>query len=421
MSSSRVCFLPIEGSGGEGMVKTDVWHEIHSRWKLKEKKRAIARALGMDVRTVRKVLRQKTPRPYERVRQGSPLLAGFENWIRSRVAAVGYCAQSIYEEIRDQGYKGGYDVVRRFVSPLRAEAFQEATMRFETPPGRQGQADWGQCWTTIAGKGVKVHLFVMTLGYSRRLYAEATLDEKLPSFLRCHEAAFAHLGGVPHEILYDNLKSVVLGRDFAGSRFEWNPVFWDFSRHYGFQPRPHRPYRPQTKGKVESGVKYVKRFMRGKSFESLDHLNACLLEWIITVADQRVHGTTHRKPAEMFLEEKALLLDLQGRPGYTIQERAVRHVSKDCLVAFEANRYSVPFRLAGRPVEVQADGETVKIYHEGELVSSHVRLDGSYRSSIDKSHYWGLFKPAAPTPAPADDVQVRDLAVYQSLVEGGVQ
>jgi hypothetical protein len=294
-------------------------------------------------------------------------------------------------------------------------------MRFETPPGRQGQADWGQCWTTIAGKGVKVHLFVLTLGYSRRLYAEATPDEQLPSFLRCHEAAFAHLGGVPHEIVYDNLKSVVLGRDFAGSRFEWNPIFWDFSRHYGFQPRPHRPYRPQTKGKVESGVKYVKRFLRGKSFESLDHLNVCLLGWIMTVADQRVHGTTHRKPAEMFAEEKALLLDPQGRPGYVIQERAVRHVSKDCLVAFEANRYSVPFRFAGRQVEVQADGETVKIYHGGELVSNHVRLDGSYRSSIDKSHYWGLFKPAAPSPAPADDVQVRDLAVYQSLVEGGVQ
>jgi hypothetical protein len=80
MNVSRVCFLPIEGSGGEGMVKTDVWHEIHSRWKLKEKKRGIARALGMDVRTVRRVLRQKTPRPYERVRKRSPLLAGFEDW-----------------------------------------------------------------------------------------------------------------------------------------------------------------------------------------------------------------------------------------------------------------------------------------------------------------------------------------------------
>jgi transposase len=401
------------------MVKSDLWHEIHSRWKLKETKKAIARALSLDVRTVRRVLRQDEPRAYERALKGSRLLAGFEDWIRQRAAALGFCATAIYEELRGQGYRGGYDVVRRFVSPLRAEAAVEATMRFETPPGRQGQADWGQCWTIIADKRMKVHLFVLTLGYSRRLYAAATADEKMPAFLRSHEDAFAFLGGVPHEIIYDNLKSVVLGRDFEGSRFEWNPVFWDFSRYYGFRPHPHRPYRPQTKGKVESGVKYVKRFLRGKEFASLDDLNVRLLEWITTVADQRVHGTTHRKPAEMFLEEKDLLLSGQGRKAYVLEERAVRHVSKDCLVAFETNRYSVPYRLAGKQVEILAEGQEVKIYHEGDLISSHRRLDGSYRSSIDKSHYWGLFKPAVPATAPGEEVEVRDLAVYERLLEGG--
>jgi len=223
------------------MVKADVWHEIHSRFKLRETKKEIARALGLDVRTVRRLLRQEAPRPYEREPKGSRLLAGFEERIKRRVAAVGYCAMSIYEELRADGYRGGYDVVRRFVSPLREEATVEATMRFETPPGQQGQADWGQCWTIIAGRRVKVHLFVLTLGYSRRMYAVATSDEKMPAFLRSHEEAFEHLGGVTHEIVYDNLRSVVLGRDFEGSRFEWNPVFWDFSRHCGFRPTPHRP------------------------------------------------------------------------------------------------------------------------------------------------------------------------------------
>ena len=403
------------------MVKSDLWHEIHSRFKLKETKKAIARALSLDVRTVRRVLRQEAPRAYERVRKGSRLLAGFEDRIRQRAAAVGFCAMAIYEELRAQGYRGGYDVVRRFVSPLRAEATLEATMRFETPPGRQGQADWGQCWTVIGGKRTKVHLFVLTLGYSRRLFAAATADERMPAFLRSHEEAFAFLGGVPHEIVYDNLKSVVLGRDFEGSRFEWNPVFWDFSRYYGFRPHPHRPYRPQTKGKVESGVKYVKRFLRGKEFTSLDDLNCRLLEWITSVADQRVHGTTHRRPAEMYVEEKELLLSSKGRRAYVLEERAVRHVSKDCLVAFETNRYSVPYRLAGKRVEVLAEGQEAKIYHQGELVTSHLRLNGSYRSSIDKSHYWGLFKPAVPAKTPLEDVEVRDLAVYEQLLEGGLQ
>jgi hypothetical protein len=211
--------------------------------------------------------------------------------------------------------------------------------------------------------------------HSRRMYAVATADEKMPVFLRSHEEVFDFLSGVPHEIVYDNLKSVVLGRDFEGSRFEWNPVFWDFSRYYGFRPHPHRPYRPQTKGKVESGVKYVKRFLRGKSFASLDDLNAFLMEWIITVADQRIHGTTHHKPAEMFLEEKDLLLSCRGRRVYILEERAVRHVSKDCLVAFQTNRYSVPLRLAGKQVEVLTDGEMIKIYHGGELISCHARIE----------------------------------------------
>ncbi len=401
------------------MVKGDLWHEIHSRWKLKETKKSIARAVGLSVQTVRKILRQVSPQPYARQSVGRGLMEPFREYILGRVAAVGYCAQAVFEELKVRGYRGGYDTVRRFVGPLREEANLEATMRFETPPGRQGQADWGQCWTVIGGKRTKVHLFVLTLGYSRRMYAVATADEKLPVFLRSHEEAFDFLGGVPHEIVYDNLKSVVLGRDFEGSRFEWNPVFWDFSRYYGFRPRPHRPYRPQTKGKVESGIKYVKRFLRGKEFASLDDLNACLLEWIVNVADQRLHGTTHRKPAEMFLEEKELLLSCQGRPGYVLEERAVRHVSKDCLVAFQTNRYSVPFRLAGKQVEVLTDGEMIKIYHSGELISCHARIEGSYQSSIDKSHYWGLFKPAVPTAAPPDEVQVRDLAVYEQLLEGG--
>ncbi len=402
------------------MVKGDLWHEIQSRWKLKESKKSIARALQLDIKTVRKILRQKQPQSYSREKQESLVLKPHKSYILKRLAAVGYCAQAIYEELRVMGYRGSYDVIKRFVSPLRKEAEIEATVRFETPPGRQGQADWGQCWTMIADKRVKVHLFVLTLGYSRRMYAVATVDEKMPAFLRSHEEAFEFLGGVPHEIVYDNLRSVVLGRDFDGSRFEWNPIFWDFSRYYGFRPAPHRPYRPQTKGKVESGVKYVKRFLRGKEFTSLDDLNAQLLDWIVTFADQRIHGTTHRKPSEMFLEEKDLLLAVKGSPAYVIEERSTRYVPKDCLVAYQTNRYSVPCRLAGKRVEVLTDGEMIKIYHSGELISCHPRLEGVHQSSVEKSHYWGLIKAAKPAAAPVDDVEVRDLAVYERLAERGV-
>ena len=402
------------------MIKADAWREIHSRFRLKETKKSIARAVGLSVQTVRKILRQEEPKAYVREKRESEILGPYRSYILQRLAAVGYCAQAIFEELQGRGYRGSYQTVKRFVSPLRKEAEIEATIRFETPPGRQGQADWGQCWTMIDGRRVRVHLFVLTLGFSRRMYAVATENEKLPAFLRSHEEAFSFLGGVPHEIVYDNLRSVVLGRDFEGSRFEWNPVFWDFSRYYGFRPAPHRPYRPQTKGKVESGVKYVKRFLRGKEFTSLDDLNAQLQAWIITVADQRVHGTTHRKPAEMFLEERDLLLSVKSCPAYVIEERSMRYVPKDCLVAFQTNRYSVPCRLAGKRVEVLTDGEMIKIYHAGELVSCHPRIEGAHRSSVDMSHYVGLIKAAEPASAVPDDVEVRDLAVYERLAAGGV-
>jgi len=288
------------------------------------------------------------------------------------------------------GYAGGYATVRRFVRPLREEATREATVRFETEPGRQGQVDWGQCWTTIASRSVPVRLFVMTLGYSRRLFARATLDEKLPTLIGCHEEAFEHFGGIAHELLYDNPKTVVHARDFEGSRIEWNPVFWDFSAYRGFRPRLCRPYRAQTKGKVEAGVKYVKRFLRGKAFDSLEHLNECLMNWIMTVADERIHGTTHRKPSEMFLEEKGLLLDHRQRPPYVIQDRALRHVAKDCLVSFETNRYSVPLRFVGQPVEVMRDGKHVMLYHRGELIATHPRCEARHRCITDRAHYAGI-------------------------------
>ena len=228
-----------------------------------------------------------------------------------------------------------------------------------------------------------------------------------------------------HEILYDNTKSVVLERDFEGQKIRWNPTFWDFSRYYGFQPQVHQPYRPQTKGKVESGIKYVKRFLRGKVFVSLEHLNQCLLDWLLRKADYRVHGTTHRRPIEMFEEEKELLLSHWGKPPYIIQDRVIRHVAKDCLVYFQTNRYSVPHRFVGKQVEVQSDNDFIRIYHQGELIALHPRLEGKYQVRSERAHYQGIFNHRQPESRfylaqnGQEEVEVRDLAFYERLVEGG--
>ncbi|MDH5468571.1 MAG: IS21 family transposase [Candidatus Aminicenantes bacterium] len=425
MNQKERKILPIIDSGGESMVNGDFWHEIHSRFKLQESKKSIARTLGISVQTVRKILRQEKPVPYQRREKTPTIIVPYEDYIRQRLAAVGYCAQSIFEELQERGYTGSYDQVKRYVRPLREEAKAEATSRFETPPGKQGQVDWGQCWTVIGGKRSKAHLFVMTLGYSRKFFSKGTNNEKLSTFINCHREAFDHFGGLPHEVVYDNAKSVVVSRDFEGRHIQWNPTFWDFSQYYGFRPWAHRPYRAQTKGKVESGIKYVKRFLRGKTFDSLEHLNDTLMRWVTAVADQRIHGTTHRKPVEMFEEERDILIDHRLKPPYVIQDRVIRHVSKDCMVTFETNRYSVHFRFVGKQVEVQSEPEQVRIYHQGQLIAVHPRCRGNYQLQLERAHYEGIFsrrklpEKIIPSQTSPDEVEVRDLGFYERLVEGG--
>jgi len=137
------------------------------------------------------------------------------------------------------------------------------------------------------------------------------------------------------------------------------------------------------------------------------------------VADQRIHGTTHRRPAELFEEERGLLMDHRQKPYYVIQDRVVRQVAKDCLITFETNRYSVPYLYAGREVEVESELDQVRIYHQGILIGVHPRLSGRYHSQLDRAHYAGIYN-RRPVAA-AEEVQVRDLSFYESLVEGGLQ
>jgi transposase len=150
----------------------------------------------------------------------------------------------------------------------------------------------------------------LTLGYSRALMAEAALDQKLGTLLKMHEEAFRQLGGVPQEILYDRMKTVWLETDDRGETV-WHPVFLDFARHWGFTPRLCRPYRAQTKGKVESGVKYVRRNflagLQGREPSGLSDLNAELRRWVWEVANQRVHGTTREQVSVRLATEKPAL------------------------------------------------------------------------------------------------------------------
>ena len=411
------------------VVKEAVVEELLARLARGETVLSVARTFEVDPKTVRAWRERGRYVPRARTRRPTKL-DDFAAWLTARAPEVGFNAAVLQRELEAKGYTGSAMQVSRFVRPLRvaAGAGAEATVRFETPPGQQAQVDFGQRKLWIGDGYVAAHLFVFTLAYSRRLYAWATPHERLTALLEGHERAFRHFGGVPAQVVVDNARVAVLhhGRDAV----VFHPIYADFAGYYGFRPWAHAPYRPQTKGKVESGVKYVKRnALLGKRFGSWDHLNAWLQEWATTVADTRVHGTTHEVPLARFAAEQ--LTPLAGRPPYR-QER-VRHriVPRDALVAIDGSRYSVPVHYVGATVTIRELAHGYQICVDERPIADHPRL-GRHRVAMEPVHYAGLLRPggrSALPPAPprwdpgypaGADVEVRDLATYAALVEASV-
>jgi transposase len=323
--------------------------------------------LDVDIKTVRKWSTRDWA-PQQRESQGAELKQ-YEEVIRKRFPEVGYNGMVLYLELRDGGYEGSYRSVRRFVEPLRGAAQPEvATVRYETGPGEQAQVDWGMIRVWIGEEQIKVHLFVMVLGFSRRIFVRAYEHERLSNLLDGHEAAFAHFGGRTATLLYDNPRTIVLSKDEANGTVEWNRRFKDRMDFYGVEVKLCRYYRAQTKGKVESGVKYVKRnALAGRRFGSYDDLNAWLEQWALTVADQRIHGTTHERPAERFeREERVKMIAVDARPPSRESRTVNRRVSHDAFVEVETNRYPVPFGWCRAEVSVELTLSEVRIVHEQE-------------------------------------------------------
>ena len=388
----------------------------------------VAREMGIDRKTVRGWRRQGgwVPRSRGHRRLGLDVHA---DWLRGRAPEVEYNCAVLLRELRAQGFAGSVAQVHRFVRPLREAVRQKvrATIRFETGPGQQAQVDFGQRRVWIRERQVPAHVFVFTLGYSRRMYVTAFEHERLDAVLAGHEQAFTHFGGVPLQVVVDNAKAAVLDRPDR-RQVIWNPVYADFAAYWGFSPWAHWPYRPQTKGKVESNIGYVKKnALAGKRFGSWTHLNAWLFEWATTIADCRIHGTTHERPIDRFPAER--LTPLGSRPGYVRERVKVRIVPTDALVAIGGSRYSVPVRYVGAQVRIRETPADYEIVHEGEVIARHPRA-GRHQVVMDPAHYAGLLRlpRTAPLPDPPRydpgypaeaNVEIRDLAVYAALAGEG--
>ena len=353
--------------------------------------REIARELDVSRNTVRRYLKSpEAMRPKARPPRGSKLDPHLE-YIDLRMAEGLENCRVLDREIRALGYQGSYSTVVQYVRPRRRCRQPEATMRFETAPGEQAQVDWGSLsYIGADGRQRRVWVFVMTLGWSRACYVELVRKADTAAFIQCHVNAFEYLGGVPRRCLYDNAKVVTLGRD-EEKRPIWNQRMLDFARRVGFEARLCQPYRAQTKGKVENGVKYVRRNMWPSiRFTDDADLNRQGLEWCDVVANARVHGTTHRVPWEMLEEERPHLGKLPDRATLAPYLREDRKVSRDGFVSWEGSRYGVHWKWVGATVQVGERQGTVEIWAGDERIAVHPRAQQPKQRFILPGQWAGL-------------------------------
>lgn len=332
---------------------------------------------------------------------------------------------SCYDEIKTNGYTGQIRLLRAFMEPHRPAVLSKATERYETPPGKQAQVDWGHFKADWNGGIKRLYAFVMVLGHSRAMYLEFTEDERLDTLMGCHLRAMQYFGGRPETMLYDNMKTVVQGQDEQGHPI-WSERFARFAAHHGFLLRRCAPYRARTKGKVENGVGYVRKnfWPRIRTFTSLADLNLQARHWLDTVANVRVHGTTHEVPMQRMLQERLPAFNLIP---FEEVERHPRKVSADALISYEANRYSVPWRYVGQTVFVQDEQNgQLRIYAGSTCIAEHEKAAGRHGLVIDRRHMERI-RSASGKPAPISlprlvqqetpQVAERELSAYEQFLE----
>lgn len=391
----------------------------------------IAREMGCSRNTVRRYVRGEGWKPYAGGRRPTTL-DGLEDWLRDAFKQHRGNAAVVRDELfRVHGRRVSLRTVQRHVEGLRQELRAEAraTLRFETPPGRQLQIDFGVMTVLIGGVKQRVHVFVATLGYSRRLYAQAFERENQSSWLAGLEGAFLHFGGVPAEVLFDNTRCLVKRHDARTREVVFNDTLLAFCRHWKTSPRACAPYRAQTKGKDERGVGYVRsNAIAGRSFTSLDALNAWLVQWCRETADVRTHGTTGDRPIDRFDDDEASALAPLVGTRWSKQRELARIVATDAFVDVDTNRYSVPWRHIGEMVQVAVHADEVVIRRAGRVIARHQASLSRHQRVVDRRHLVGIVAAPAERVQGDDDTHqlpsdepelLRPLAQYEALVGGG--
>jgi transposase len=380
---------------------------------------AISRETGKDRKTVRKYLTETGFLEFKRGSSQTSLLESYKPYIHSRLEKYPtLSAIRLLDEIKERGFTGKYTIVKDYVRGIKRNRKIPAEYRFETEPGVQAQCDWGEVdRILIDGQKKTLYCFTMILGYSRMRYVEFTTDCTTETFIQCHINAFMYFGGITREILYDNTKNVVLHRTLKSSESEWNPLFEDFFRFYGFFPRLCKPGKmgAKTKGKVENLVKYVKdNFYLGLEYQTYQELDALRYQWMERV-NRLPHGTTKIPPYDRLKEEKLTPFDV--KTPYQITRTEYRKISKDCYISYLGNLYSVPWKFAGLQAVLRIQNQNMQVLVNGVNICEHVRREGSGNTVRVKEHFEGLLKDIMSRNRFDHEARIKSLKVLAPVVE----
>jgi transposase len=393
----------------------------------------IAQHLGCSHHTVKAYVAADGVKPFRK--PGRPKkLDGLDDWLRERFIRHRGNADVVRQDLLAEkcltvSRRTMQRAVLQHRQSLRAEAL--ATVRFETPPGRQLQIDFGERFVEIGSIKIKVFVFVATLGHSRRVHVRAFRAEKQEHWFAGLESAFTTFGGVPAEVLMDNPRALVVRHDAVSRTVQFNDKLLAFAKHWGFVPRACAPYRARTKGKTENGVGYVKKnAIAGHSFASWEAFEAHLAKWEREIANVRVHGTTGEAPLDRFARDEAhRLKPLGGRAPFGSLRDLSRVVGNDCAVELDTNSYSVPWRLIGERVAVTVAAGEVRVRHGAREVAVHKQSEGRRQRIVDRAHLDGVagrdgavcrtevVAPPSPDPAPSHSL-LRPLAEYEAAIGG---
>ena len=344
----------------------------------------IAKELALDPRTVSYWLAQEHFRPRQSTPRSSKL-DPFKAQIVRLLERYPYSAAQVFQRLREQGFDGGYSLVKAYVRTVRPRR-QPAFLTLAFAPGECAQVDWGTFGSIAVGQTQRrLSFFVIVLCYSRMMYVEFTVSQTMEHFLACHQHAFEFFGGIPKTVMVDNLKSAVLQR-VLGEAPVFNPKYLDFATHNGFTIAPCNVGKGNEKGRVENGVGYVKKnFLAGLELPDFSALNPAARQWLDTVANVRLHSETREQPVQAWHTERPSLSPLPLHPFDIATVSQVR-ASRQFRITLETNHYSVPAHYAGQALTLKSYPDRLCIYHGDQLIARHLRRYDRFQDVEDPDH-----------------------------------